>query len=596
MKRLLVAVAVLATATAARAGRGGSVVGSKHDLSITGPGPIRAMGETNVCLPCHVPHSGMSNRPELRAPHIPYESTTMAARPGAPTGATRVCLSCHDGTIAVGETAKGKRIPMTVGTIPADRPSNLGTDLRKTHPVSFVPLHAGRTHPPVAGDAVKLDRTGQVQCTSCHDPHVERGDPVVGKFLVKPSGRSALCLTCHDSVAVQAPGSSHSLAAASFGPAQGNDAGFPSVADAGCLACHATHGGDGGGRLLDRPLLDDDALCLRCHGSAVTRRDIGREVSKPYAHATRERGVHDAAEGRPGASARLPEASPGAPRHVACVDCHDPHAASDRPSLPPGVGGALAGVWGIDENGQRVEQVRFEYEVCFKCHGDSANKPHSPGSAGGPASTRREQVDLNLRRVFAASAASYHPVVAPGRNPFVPSLKPPYTAATLVTCGDCHASETGPGAGGGGPRGPHGSVHPYLLERSYATADHTAESPAVYALCYKCHDREVLLSDPGNPPPDPARASSFPEHRRHVGPTVNAPCSACHAVHGVSALAGTPDANAHLIDFDVSIVKPLGGVRRYQSGGPARGSCTLTCHGRDHAAAAYPPAWTLGSR
>jgi predicted CXXCH cytochrome family protein len=391
-------------------------------------------------------------------------------------------------------------------------------------------------------------------------------------------------------VAVEAPGSSHALSPARFGAAEGNDAGFASVGDAGCLACHATHGGDGGGRLLDRPRGDDDALCLRCHGSAVARLDVAREVSKPFAHSSPERGVHDPAEGRPGARARLPETSPGAPRHVTCVDCHDPHAASDRPAFPPGVGGALAGVWGVDESGQRVEQVRFEYEVCFKCHGDSANQPHSPGSAAGPASTRREQVDLNLRRVFAASAPSAHPVIAPGRNPFVPSLRAPWTPASLVTCGDCHASESGPGAGGGGPRGPHGSVHPWLLERGYATADHTPESPAAYALCYKCHDREVLLSDPAAPLADPARASTFPEHRRHLGSRVNAPCSACHAAHGVSALAGTPDANAHLVDFDVTIVKALGGVRRYQAGGPGRGSCTLTCHGVDHAGASYAPA------
>jgi hypothetical protein len=61
------------------------------------------------------------------------------------------------------------------------------------------------------------------------------------------------------------------------------------------------------------------------------------------------------------------------------------------------------------------------------------------------------------------------------------------------------------------------------------------------------------------------------------------PCSACHAVHGVSALAGRPDENAHLIDFDLAIVSPTAaGQRRYVSRGARSGSCALTCHGQEH--------------
>jgi predicted CXXCH cytochrome family protein len=560
-----------------------AVRGSKHDLSRTGPGPIRALTDVNVCFPCHVPHSSRTNRPDLRAEHVPYASSTMAARPGAPTGATRICLSCHDGTIAVGETQL-RRLKMTMDFIPAGSPSNLGTDLRKSHPVSFRPADGGRTHDPADGDPVKLDPSGQLQCTSCHDPHREFGDPVVGKFLVKPSQRSALCLSCHDSVVVEAPDSSHAKAAASFSPAEGNRNGFSSVAEAGCLACHASHQGDVKGRLVPRPDGDDDRLCLRCHSGKVGRHNLAVELAKPSAHAAAERGVHDAAEGRPGSRAPLPELSPGTPRHVACVDCHNPHAASDRAALPGGVSGALAGVWGVDRAGQRVEQVRFEYEVCFKCHGDSANKP-PPATAGGP---RRAVEEANLRNVFAATAPSSHPVTSPGRSALVPGLMEPWTTASTISCGDCHASDAGPGAGGAGPAGPHGSVYPRLLERSYSTADHTPESASAYALCYKCHDRDTLVAPARRDLaryPDP---SGFPEHARHLGPAVNAPCSACHAAHGVSSQAGSPAENAHLVDFDVTIVGALRGERRYRSQGPGSGSCTLSCHGNDHDARSYP--------
>jgi hypothetical protein len=137
-----------------------------------------------------------------------------------------------------------------------------------------------------------------------------------------------------------------------------------------------------------------------------------------------------------------------------------------------------------------------------------------------------------------------------------------------------------PRGGSGGARGPHGSIYRPLLERNYSTTDPTVESPAAYALCYKCHDREKLLSD----------ASAFRLHRRHVV-DASAPCSACHSAHGVSPLTGTAENNAHLVDFDLSVVRPLGGGRPYASAGPRRGSCNLTCHGRPamppHAPAAY---------
>jgi hypothetical protein len=279
-------------------------------------------------------------------------------------------------------------------------------------------------------------------------------------------------------------------------------------------------------------------------------------------------------------------------RHVACLDCHDPHAASGRPAPPGGVGGALAGVWGVDQHGQRVEQIRFEYELCFKCHGDSANKPQSGGVATGSA-VQREFRYANLRSQLAPTAASYHPIVAPGRSPLVPGLEAPYTAGSLISCGDCHAAENGPGAGGSAPRGPHGSFYPFLLERNYSTADGTPESAAAFALCYKCHDRDTLVAPDRRDPTQHPEPTAFSEHARHLGFKVNAPCSACHAAHGVSSQAGSPIENAHLVDFDVAIVKPFGGVRRYQSGLPGRGSCTLTCHGpngqKDHDGSSYAP-------
>ena len=221
MRRFLFVALALAVATAARAQvMGGRVAGSRHDFSVTGPGPFRAVSETSPCIFCHVSHNSgekLTNRPDPGTSHRPYDSSTVRNKAHAPSGASRVCLSCHDGTVAVGSTRTRKIAMVGPDLIPAGHQANLGTDLRGSHPVSFSPGTAPGTHAPHARDAVRLDRAGEVQCTSCHDPHVERTDPVVGKFLVKPSAASALCLSCHDALAVAANASSHALSSTRLG-------------------------------------------------------------------------------------------------------------------------------------------------------------------------------------------------------------------------------------------------------------------------------------------------------------------------------------------------------------------------------------------
>jgi hypothetical protein len=276
----------------------------------------------------------------------------------------------------------------------------------------------------------------------------------------------------------------------------------------------------------------------------------------------------------------MPEVSPGAARHVACVDCHEPHSVSSGRETAPEAGEILGRTWGIGIDGQRVDPVRFEYEVCLKCHGDSANKPQVTGGSGIDR-VRRAVADVNLRRVFDPSSPSFHPVAAPGRNPVVPGLESPLSSASMIYCSDCHASDSGADAGGAGPRGPHGSVYPFMLERQYLTSSPNPESPAAYALCYKCHRRDVLLSSESG---FVVRrdAEERPLHAIHVV-GASAPCSVCHDAHGVSSDAGNERENAHLVSFDLSVVRPARGAQPgYTSSGPSSGSCNLTCHGRAH--------------
>ena len=574
MRHFLAAMLLVSTPGLAQ---GVSVLASKHNLSVSGPGPVKAQSETQVCIFCHTPHHGASlgtNRPGSLATYQPYNSTTLVSPvPGSPSGATRVCLSCHDGTIALGQTLASGRIPFVNagpgGTL-APGSSNLGTDLRRSHPVSFAPALSPKLRAPPPDDPVKLDAAGRVQCTSCHNPHWDKVDPVQGKFLVKQNRGSALCLTCHLQPYWIANPSAHQASTAFYDTSLGATTPYTTVADNGCASCHRPHGAATNARLLkDQP----SQTCLQCHTGRVASKDLRGDFAKPYAHPSLSGDplIHDAAEGPLDPAHPLPERLISAPRHAECVDCHNPHAAFAQPSSAPRASGFLAGVWGIDRNGQRVDPVQNEYEVCFKCHADSANQPQSSGPTP-PETVRRAVPDVNLRRVFDLGAASFHPIEGPGRNAAVPGLLSPWTTASTVYCSDCHASDTGRGAGGAGPSGPHGSSYPHILERNLSTADYTPESPTSYALCYKCHDRSVLLSP----------QSGFPSHASHVQAR-SIPCSACHDWHGVSAVSGNPVNNAHLIDFDISIVRPNAkGVRRYQATGFGHGSCALSCHNSEH--------------
>lgn len=195
------------------AGRKSSILNSPHNLSVNGPGEIKSQSETRVCIFCHSSHHASAdgalwNHETTSSDKFKtYERSTMLGKAEQPNGATKLCLSCHDGTIAVGSlhSAKGGVKMQGVGAggeIPEGRKSNLGTDLSGTHPVSIKyeqNLALGRASlrwPPFDPDEeVKLDSNGFVQCTSCHDPHGSRSAKL--PFWNKETF-GQVCVVCHD--------------------------------------------------------------------------------------------------------------------------------------------------------------------------------------------------------------------------------------------------------------------------------------------------------------------------------------------------------------------------------------------------------------
>ena len=195
----------------------GQIAGTPHDMS----GKLWNTGTTNkLCGTCHVPHNSMVvgqaplwSHDTSFAAYTMYTSavsSTFNATPGTtPDGNSKLCLSCHDGTIALNDFI-GAQSPVS-GTIQVEYPGTsafVGTNLSNDHPISFVYDAAlvsvdGGLHNPLTtlsgltpSGTVDHDMlfNHKMQCASCHNPH----DNTFTNFQRMTNDASELCLKCHD--------------------------------------------------------------------------------------------------------------------------------------------------------------------------------------------------------------------------------------------------------------------------------------------------------------------------------------------------------------------------------------------------------------
>lgn len=561
----VICIAVLLACMPSRAVAQTRVANSVHNLA-AGTGKMRGDASVGICVFCHTPHNArptraLWNRKLPGTSYKLYESSTLQAQLSQPTGSSRLCLSCHDGILALSDmrvTSGIRRVELVPPL--AGRPS-LGVDLSDDHPISFVydsilslrkrdlvdPIVLPRTAP--------LDDNKEMQCSSCHDPHEDRRP----NFLRMDDRFGADCTVCHRQRDWR--GSSHATSGDMWhaaGQKPWPNDGYPTMAENACLSCHRVHAAPHPARLLAQN--QEDKNCTICHDGSMVRKNIAQEFLKPSHHPLEARQwTHDPAE-NPLTMVR----------HVTCVDCHNPHAATaSRGASVLSLPGELRGVSGVTIGGAQTREANFEYEVCLKCHGTS--EPTSPGIV-------RAEVTRNIRLKINPNNLSFHPVAAPGRNPRMLGLVAPYNTSSTITCTDCHNSDAWT-RGGASPRGPHGSRFEPILAAEYQTVDPSPESYASYALCYKCHDRADILF--GN------SQSRFP-HRKHVVDDRTS-CAVCHDAHGSAQ-------NLHTINFMIMSNQRVPVVRPTKSGRleyvpdpakPGHGKCYLKCHNTEHNPASY---------
>jgi len=204
----------------------GTITGSKHDLAkYTGAG-------AEICVVCHTPHNSDSSVTDAplwnhtlsvtaQADYIVYASGTLDGdTTGGPTGISKLCLSCHDGSVAVDSFGGATGTDAAkIGATAETTYALIGTDLSNDHPISFnygtAASTDGALHPVttsvVIGDTTADSKTttidgllfnGQLECASCHDVHnkftVASTRLATNKLLRVTMDKSALCLTCHN--------------------------------------------------------------------------------------------------------------------------------------------------------------------------------------------------------------------------------------------------------------------------------------------------------------------------------------------------------------------------------------------------------------
>jgi predicted CXXCH cytochrome family protein len=228
------------------AGAGLGIKNTEHDLSsVTGGGSYGDAAEkastdggNRICIYCHAPHHTIkaaeadgiayiplwnhavtvqdyvmySNGTELPG-DLSHQSQAMVLLAGKtkPGSVSRLCLSCHDGTVSTNSYGFSPAPARSVGAGGVDVKGTQyliggNGDLANHHPIGFNyqavqsndnEIHATTATVGATGKTIAdLLWNGNMECTSCHDVHNTKNKGE--RFLWTSDQASAFCLTCHN--------------------------------------------------------------------------------------------------------------------------------------------------------------------------------------------------------------------------------------------------------------------------------------------------------------------------------------------------------------------------------------------------------------
>ncbi len=661
MKKILILCALLFTVSVALAQTTQEDVLGIHNLGPGTPGPVS--GPLPACQFCHAPHSGLNS---TSLPNLPlwsqklstvnnytlYTSSTEVNPELEPTlgSASNLCLSCHDGTVAPGTNVPYGSLQMTgtmnsqdlfQGTLQGIHPFNFQLPLNCSNDNLQSILCSGTT----GNSAVQLV-SGNVQCNTCHNPHVEGIDPVQLDFLVMNNANSAMCLSCHitqpnqigavrtataSASAVSAAAvtnstsagtgrtsnqynafthwreSIHALAAHKVSKNARGIGPYGSVNENGCESCHTSHNAPGGPQLLSGPMPENPSMdtatqnCITCHNGSS---NLSPAIPNVFAEFTKTGHPFPAGSNR---HSTLEDVVLKNNRHATCVDCHNPHSSMQTisfapTSIRPSQNGAI-GVSATD-GVTPLNPALNQYETCLRCHGTSPGKQTLAVYGYAPVRTSNGGDPLNLVMQFGVTASSSHPVMEENKSALPqPSLLKfmldidGRTLGRAITsrmlCTDCHNSDDNREFGGTGPNGPHGSQYTHILERRYEFSQVAPGLPPAAGPGSTITNLLPPVTDPsaGGPYSLCAKChdltsilsnASFSKHALHINAGFS--CSVCHTAHGMGPNSSNVTGE-RMVNFDLKVVAENASSSFFRSPisyNRATNTCTLTCHNYSH--------------
>lgn len=195
---------------------------TKHNFSSQTYSPNAFFyGTRQLCVFCHTTHNAdltlgtlWNHEDNPGQTYQMYNSPTMdMVQSAQPHDGSLVCLSCHDGTIAINSlnnlpgpagagsygTPGGAALD-GAGKLTSSSNAYIGTNLQDDHPVGITydaskdPTgFVAKTGVPTNFPDKLLSDGLYVECSSCHDPH----DNTNSNFLVVSNTDSNLCTKCH---------------------------------------------------------------------------------------------------------------------------------------------------------------------------------------------------------------------------------------------------------------------------------------------------------------------------------------------------------------------------------------------------------------
>jgi predicted CXXCH cytochrome family protein len=489
--------------------------------------PLKDAYGHGSCDNCHSPHGGISQHDML--------DTTYSGIAGSQIGSSpdnyALCLKCHSITGPTGMREASRNIAYYF-----DRSINPGS-------LSGHGIRSGGAYVPSGS---------RLPCYDCHNAHGSTGNGGAGpnKFLLSDqrpgwygltditndaSQVRRFCFGCHKSSDNVGGGTVEGMTLA---PLPNTIGAHASTATNHCYDCHGRDYTTPTSNNIHNPSPGGD--CVGCHATARgTRRPIVPEFG--------QKGHHGIRIGQTGTITNRD-----------CIVCHmEGSATTGQPDgayhangtielRNPDDGTPLTGFVSFtrDRNSSVLEPwvTDVQNNFCLKCHDANGAMSSAAQAPGGTAQTPfvdQQARVIDVASQLASTNSSYHPVVAPGTNPFeVPSLRnnnarlmlPPFNQVThdVISCFDCHETSG------------HGSPNTGMLvtETYFRDVNPNANfGPAQRTFCTRCHDPNVYTQS--------ASGSRFHEHTvddhaNNTGGSSNAmSCRGCHAgIYNLSQVSG----------------------------------------------------------